>query len=80
MKEANLKLATKWQSFRKAGQVVKDKTAGAWMDILVDLSQKHALQSVELSRHLLGEVLQVCRLYHLQTLKEREVNTGLTSN
>lgn len=44
------------------------------MDILVDLSQEHPLQSVKLSRHLLGEVLQVSRLYHFQTLKDKEGN------
>lgn len=33
---------------------------GAPKDLLVDLSQEHPLQCVELSGHLLGEVLQVC--------------------
>lgn len=49
------------------------------MDVLVDLSQEHALESVELSRHLLGEVLEVGRLDHLQSLTDKEVNKrGLT--
>lgn len=42
------------------------------MVVLVDLSQEHALQRVELCRHLLGEVLQVRRLDHLQTLKRKK--------
>ena len=33
------------------------------------LSQEHPFERVELGRHLLGEVLQVGRLYHLQTLQ-----------
>lgn len=41
-------------------------------DVLVDLSQEHALQSIELGRHLLGEVLQVSRLDHLQPLKNTQ--------
>ncbi len=44
--EAKQKLAAKRQ-----------RPAEAVMDILVYLSQEHALQSVELGRHLLGEVL-----------------------
>jgi len=46
------------------------------MDSLVDLSQEHALQSVELRRHLLGEVLQVGRLDHLQTLTGKRRKWG----
>lgn len=33
--------------------------------ILVDLSQEHSLQGVELGGHLLGEVLQIGGLDHL---------------
>lgn len=38
------------------------------LHVLVDLSQEHALQGVELSRHLLCEVFQVCRLNDFKAL------------
>lgn len=36
--------------------------------LLIDLGKEHALECVELCGHLLGEVLQVSGLNHLQTL------------
>lgn len=53
----------------------RSSKTGRSVDVLVDLSQEHSLESVELRRHLLGEVLEVGRLDHLQTLAERKENS-----
>lgn len=67
----------------RLSQKISRKPEWALVTILIDLSQEHALESVELCSHLLGEVLQVGWLYHLQTLatQNREENSrGLTFN
>ena len=54
------------------GAEQRDLVAANQGDVLIDLSQEHALERVELSGHLLGEVLQVGGLNHLQALPSNQ--------